>query len=113
MAEAGNGRWPVDVWVGAKLFGERRPQGAAVGAASRGLASFVAHELAIAPQPGAEPGAQMRQLYGVAGWLLDAGPVLGDGHTLGAEAGETSVARLRPGGRGVADAYVLHPAQRQ
>jgi hypothetical protein len=113
VGEAGDGRWPVDVWVSVRLLCERRPEGAAVGAASRGLAPFLGHELAIAPQLGADPGAQLQRLYGVAGWLLGAGPVLGDGHTLGPEGGEVFVASLRRGEGGAPDAYVLHAARRQ
>ncbi|MEM1300745.1 MAG: hypothetical protein AAGH68_15850 [Pseudomonadota bacterium] len=104
------GRWPVDVWVGWKIFAHKQSNRRILAIRSRGAADFLGFELQMPPFEASDNKEPMRILVNTAAHLVAHGNIIPDGNTVivkGERQTRYSVKMGRGGQPGIAELQVI------
>ena len=110
-SEIDRGKWPVDIWIGWKMFGEDDPDQPVLGLVTRGADAFLGFELAVPPFAVTDKKEPLRILHAASAYLMNYGDVLRDGQKVEVigERRTTYQLRMAPTGERVATLTVLDP----
>jgi len=75
----GQGKWPVDLWVGWTHFARDAATPEVVGLQTRGAKAYLGYELEVPPATVSDPKEPLRILFNTAGYLMDRGTIVVDG----------------------------------
>ena len=104
------GHWPVDVWIGWKVFADKRSNRRILGLRSRGAADFLGYELQMPPFEAADNKEPMRILINTTAHLIAHGNIIPDGNNVivkGEREARYSVTMGQGGQPGIAELQVI------
>lgn len=115
VRELGEGKWPVDLWIGYTFFGVDEPgEPLLVGVQSRGAVDYFGFEIEVPPFEVERRSEPIYILLGAAGYLMNFGDVIPDGQlveVIGAKRTKYELHLGRGDQTGLAQLRVLEPGQ--